>query len=121
MRPAVYVDYYDKPAIRKKLRGTLRGAARVVDELGGTRGNLLLNLCTVNTNFRTSVGPCWANNLPYVISIDEQGIDAAERLGIVRKTKCPVIFHLTRAAEQSCQRTTSERTTNTDPFHTYRR
>ena len=51
MRPAVYVDYYDKPAIGEKLRGTLRGAARRFGPVGGMRGNLLLNLCTVNTNF----------------------------------------------------------------------
>ena len=119
MRPAVHVDYYDKPAIRKSCAAVAR--SRPSDEQVGECAAIYSSICVLSTQIFVHqldhVGPTIFVN---VISIDEQGIDAAERLGIVGKTKCAVVFHLTRAAEQSCQRTTSKRAAHADPFHTYR-
>jgi hypothetical protein len=65
----VYVDYYDKPAIRGNVPACCEETLDGFNQLGLTRGNLLLNFCTVNTNFCTWVGPYWANNLQ-VLSVN---------------------------------------------------
>src|ERR1043165_7068921 len=47
----------------------------------------------------------------------KEGINGAERLGIVSKTKRAVLFHLKRAAEQSSQRIASKRAAHTNALH----
>ena len=54
-------------------------------------------------------------------SISKHLVNSFEWFGIVGETKCAVLFHLTRAAEQGSQSIPSKRAAHADALYTDRR